>query len=147
MDTSWQLVTKDSTSDVKELIPEFFFLPEFLTNKNGIGFQFKILCLSMGSNSDIIVTSILFPYISLLLLLGFDFGVRQSGIRVNEVLLPPWCKQNPRLFILIHRQALESEAVTKNIHNWIDLVFGYKQTGEAAMNAINVFHPAVSKFL
>ncbi|GIX83957.1 lysosomal-trafficking regulator [Caerostris extrusa] len=73
---------------------------------------------------------------------GFDLGVRQSGIRVNDVLLPPWCKQNPRLFILIHRQALESETVTKNIHNWIDLVFGYKQTGEAAIKAINVFHPA-----
>ncbi|XP_055949206.1 lysosomal-trafficking regulator-like isoform X3 [Argiope bruennichi] len=107
VDTSWQLVTKDSTSDVKELIPEFFFLPEFLSNQN-----------------------------------GFDFGVRQSGIRVNDVLLPPWCKQNPRLFILIHRQALESETVTKNLHNWIDLVFGYKQTGEAAIKAINVFHPA-----
>ncbi|CAL1269910.1 unnamed protein product [Larinioides sclopetarius] len=109
VDTSWKLVTKDSTSDVKELIPEFFFLPEFLTNQN-----------------------------------GFDFGVRQSGIRVNDVLLPPWCKQNPRLFILIHRQALESETVIKNIHNWIDLIFGYKQTGEAAMKAINVFHPANS---
>ncbi|GIY61707.1 lysosomal-trafficking regulator [Caerostris darwini] len=107
IDTSWQLVTKDSTSDVKELIPEFFFLSEFLCNQN-----------------------------------GFDLGVRQSGIRVNDVLLPPWCKQNPRLFILIHRQALESETVTKNIHNWIDLVFGYKQTGEAAIKAINVFHPA-----
>ncbi|XP_071033257.1 lysosomal-trafficking regulator, partial [Parasteatoda tepidariorum] len=107
IETSWQLVTKDSTSDVKELIPEFFFLPEFLCNKN-----------------------------------DFDFGVRQSGIRVNDVLLPPWCKQNPRLFVLIHRQVLESENVTRSIHNWIDLVFGCKQTGEAAFSAINVFHPA-----
>ncbi|KFM67637.1 Lysosomal-trafficking regulator, partial [Stegodyphus mimosarum] len=107
IESSWQLVTKDTTSDVKEIIPEFFFLPEFLCNQN-----------------------------------GFDFGVRQSGIRVNDVLLPPWCKQNPRLFILIHRQALESETVKNSINNWIDLVFGYKQTGEAAINAINVFHPA-----
>lgn len=77
-------------------------------------------------------------------IVGFDFGITQSGIRVNDVILPPWCKQNARLFILVHRQALESETVTNNLHNWIDLIFGYKQTGEAAINAVNVFHPSVS---
>lgn len=79
--------------------------------------------------------------------LGFDFGVTQAGIRVNDVILPPWCKQDARLFILIHRQALESEIVSNNLHGWIDLIFGCKQTGEAAINAINVFHPSVSNIL
>ena len=36
--------------------------------------------------------------------LGFDFGVRQNGSRVMHVELPPWAKNNRRLFILIHRQ-------------------------------------------
>lgn len=73
----------------------------------------------------------------------FNFGCRQSGERVEDVSLPPWCLKDPRLFVLIHRQALESELVRNNLHHWIDLIFGYKQTGEAAVEAINVFHPAV----
>ena len=36
---------------------------------------------------------------------------------------------------------MESEFVSKNINNWIDLIFGYKQTGEAAEKANNVFLP------
>lgn len=78
------------------------------------------------------------------MLLGFDFGVRQNGDRVNHVNLPPWARNDPRLFILIHRQALESDQVSQTICHWIDLVFGYKQKGKASVQAINVFHPAVS---
>ena len=56
--------------------------------------------------------------------------------------LPPWARNNPRLFVKIHRQALESDFVREHISRWIDLVFGYKQSGKAAVEAINVFHPA-----
>ena len=35
METSWRLASLESSTDVKELIPEFFFLPEFLVNKEG----------------------------------------------------------------------------------------------------------------
>ncbi|XP_059501535.1 lysosomal-trafficking regulator isoform X2 [Stegostoma tigrinum] len=107
MNTTWRLSSYESMTDVKELIPEFFYLPEFLVNRE-----------------------------------GFDFGMRQNGERVNHVNLPPWARNDPRLYILIHRQALESDHVSQTICNWIDLVFGNKQKGRAAVQAINVFHPA-----
>uniref|UniRef100_A0A8K9V7C1 Lysosomal trafficking regulator n=1 Tax=Oncorhynchus mykiss TaxID=8022 RepID=A0A8K9V7C1_ONCMY len=107
MNTTWRLSSFESMTDVKELIPEFFYLPEFLVNRE-----------------------------------GFDFGVRQNSERVNHVNLPPWARNDPRLFILIHRQALESDQVSQTLCQWIDLVFGLKQKGKAAVHAINVFHPA-----
>lgn len=33
--TTWRLTSSDSTTDVKEMIPEFFVLPEFLVNHEG----------------------------------------------------------------------------------------------------------------
>ncbi|XP_071834039.1 lysosomal-trafficking regulator-like isoform X3 [Apostichopus japonicus] len=107
VNTSWKLSSFQSTSDVKELISEFFFTPEFLINSE-----------------------------------GFNYGKKQNGEKVNDVVLPRWARDNPHLFIEIHKQALESPHVSQHLHAWIDLVFGYKQTGHAAVDAISVYHPA-----
>lgn len=37
-------------------------------------------------------------------------------------------------------QALECDYVSGHLHEWIDLIFGYKQTGEEALRAHNIFH-------
>lgn len=94
-----------NTSDVKELIPEFFYLPDFLVNSN-----------------------------------SYHFGVKQDGEPLCDVVLPPWAKGSPEEFINKNREALESEYVSSNLHNWIDLVFGYKQRGKHAVEAANVFY-------
>jgi len=104
---AWRSASRDNGSDVRELIPEFFYLPDFLTNIN-----------------------------------GYNFGVRQGdGGQVNHVILPPWAKGDPKIFIAKHREALESPYVSQNLHHWIDLIFGYKQRGELAVENLNVFHP------
>ncbi|KAG9335568.1 hypothetical protein JZ751_004472 [Albula glossodonta] len=101
---TWQTLM-DNPNDVKELIPEFFYFPEFLENGN-----------------------------------GFDLGRLQiSKERVNDVILPKWAK-SPEDFIYKHRKALESEYVSAHLHEWIDLIFGYKQRGPAAVEALNVFY-------
>jgi len=101
---SWKSASRDNFQDVRELIPEFFYLPEFLENGN-----------------------------------SFDLGVKQDGTSVHDVVLPPWAKGDPRRFVRINRQALESEHVSRNLHKWIDLVFGYKQRGREAVKSLNTF--------
>jgi hypothetical protein len=43
----------------------------------------------------------------------------------------------PKDFIRKSREALECPYVSDNIHDWIDLIFGYKQQGEEAWKANN----------
>jgi hypothetical protein len=70
-----------SQSDVKELIPEWFTLPEMFVNTN-----------------------------------RFDLGTTQSKLKVDDVRLPPWAKGSAHEFVRLHRLALESEYVSKNLH-------------------------------
>ncbi|KAI8127767.1 Neurobeachin [Lucilia cuprina] len=100
---SWKNCQRD-TSDVKELIPEWYFLPEMFYNSS-----------------------------------SYRLGHREDGTMVNDVELPPWAK-TPEEFVRINRMALESEFVSCQLHQWIDLIFGYKQRGPEAVRATNVFY-------
>ncbi len=71
---------------------------------------------------------------------SLPLGMLQDGSgKVHDVRLPPWASGSPHKFIRLHRMALESGAVSRHLDEWIDLVFGYKQRGEAALKSDNLF--------
>lgn len=70
---------------------------------------------------------------------GLQLGATQNGDRVDDVKLPPWAR-SARDFIKKNRKALESEMCTRMLPQWIDLIFGCKSRGDAAMEANNMFH-------
>ncbi|XP_066576218.1 protein FAN isoform X2 [Amia ocellicauda] len=72
--------------------------------------------------------------------LKLQLGTRQGGKTVGDVLLPQWAKDADD-FLEKCQKALESQYVSEHLHEWIDLIFGYKQRGSEAIAAHNVFHP------
>jgi hypothetical protein len=92
-----------NTSDVKELIPEFYYLPEFLHNSN-----------------------------------GYFLGIKQDSEPIGDVILPTWAKGSAEIFVQKNREALESEYVSEHLHEWIDLIFGYKQRGRPAVEVSDI---------
>lgn len=46
-------------------------------------------------------------------------------------------QNSPEIFIQLNREALESEYVSDHLHEWIDLIFGYKQRGRPAIEVSN----------
>eukprot|EP01112_Ceratiomyxa_fruticulosa_P018129 TRINITY_DN5758_c0_g1_i1.p1 TRINITY_DN5758_c0_g1~~TRINITY_DN5758_c0_g1_i1.p1 ORF type:complete len:946 (+),score=197.65 TRINITY_DN5758_c0_g1_i1:1578-4415(+) len=84
-------------------------------------------------------TDVPFPGEFLINTEGLDLGTKQNGVRLNDVALPNWASSS-RDFVLKMREALECERVSEMLNNWIDLIFGYRQRGEEAVKAANVFY-------
>ncbi|KZV35014.1 putative inactive serine/threonine-protein kinase lvsG [Dorcoceras hygrometricum] len=57
-----------------------------------------------------------------------------------DLAVPSWAG-SPEEFIKLHRDALENTCVSRQIHNWIDITFGFKMRGAAAIDAKNVMLP------
>lgn len=91
-------------SDVRELTPEHYYMPELFLNKNQV-----------------------------------NFGTRQNGQKVNDVILPSWARNDPYKFVMYLREAFESPYVSQSLHLWIDYIFGYKQRDQDAVNSLNTF--------
>lgn len=51
-----------------------------------------------------------------------DFGTTQAGVKVDNVVLPPWAK-NSHDFIRINREALECDYVSQHLHgNYVKIL-------------------------
>ncbi|KHN02757.1 Putative inactive serine/threonine-protein kinase lvsG [Glycine soja] len=57
-----------------------------------------------------------------------------------DLAVPSWAESHED-FIKLHRDALESNRVSFQLHHWIDITFGYKISGQAAIAAKNVMLP------
>lgn len=97
---------------------------------------------------------------------NLDLGKKQNGKSICDVDLPPWASGKESLwrspcsatarrvqpfivrfvsvvlpdssdFLQKHKAALESPFVSEHLHEWIDLVFGFKQRGTEAVAAHN----------
>ena len=93
--------------DLRELIPEFYSLPEVFLNCN------KLKLAEEKQNID------------------------GELLNINDVFLPPWCENNPSIFVSKMRNFMENN--TENINKWIDLIFGFNQRGENAQINNNIF--------
>jgi hypothetical protein len=104
IENAWLSASQDNLQDVRELIPEFYYLPDFLQNINHL-----------------------------------NLGITQRDEMIHHVQLPPWAHSDPKEFIRVHRMALECKYISEHLHSWIDLIFGIKQLGQAAIDSMNVF--------
>ena len=100
-------------TDVRELIPEFFYLPEMFLNINH---------LNMGSVNEI------------------DEHTNQKvSYKIHNVLLPKWANNDAYKFVSIMKEILDSDKI--NICPWIELIFGLGQSGKKARRSKNLFLP------
>jgi len=65
------------------------------------------------------------------------FTSLHKDIGMVDISFPPWC-DTAEDFITYHHSLLESDHVSRQLHLWIDLNFGYCLDGQAAVENKNV---------
>ena len=96
-------------SDVRELVPEFFYLPEIFYNLNK---------LNLGNIKN---------------------RKNKTETQVNDVKMPEWANNDAYIFVSKHRKLLESPELSEKINKWFNIIFGNKQNGDAAKEIGNLF--------
>ena len=96
-------------SDIRELVPELFALPEMFYNLNK---------LNLGSIKN---------------------KVTNEVTPVNNIQIPKWANSDGYIFIHKHRMLLESPEINEKINEWFNIIFGSKQNGKEAKKIGNLF--------
>ncbi|KAK8890626.1 hypothetical protein M9Y10_035407 [Tritrichomonas musculus] len=97
---AYQSAAVANQSDLKELVPELYSVPEAFVNISNLDF---------------------------------------SGTEIKEnVVLPEWSNKSPYKYVDVMRKRLEN---CEKLNEWIDLIFGFKETGDAALQSKNLFLP------
>ena len=105
-------------SDLRELIPELFCLPEMLLNNNDFNLG------EIKDNSE-----------------NTEETSKKGKLKeIQEVVTPKWCDNNPYNFIKKHREVLESYEVSNNLNKWLNLIFGSKQKGAEGNKIKNLYN-------
>ena len=125
-------------SDIREIIPEFFTIPELFLNINNLDLgkveiqseeitekESENIKTKIKNNENVII----------------ELDKKTKLKQVEDVELPTWCKNNPYLFAEKFRILFENNNL--NINPWIDITFGYMQRGQKAQDIGNVFSPYV----
>ena len=117
MKTSFEC-SSTQKSDLRELIPELFCLPEILLNNNDFNLG------EIKDNSENNVSN------------SKDVKFK----KIEEVETPKWCENNAYYFVKKHRELLESYEISINLNEWINLIFGSKQKGSIANKIKNLYN-------
>ena len=96
-------------ADLRELIPELFFLPEIFYNLN---------LLNLGSIRN---------------------KQKNIEVPVNNIEMPKWANNDGYIFVNKHRMLLESSEINEKINEWFNIIFGNKQSGKEAKKIGNLF--------
>ena len=100
---AWVSGTTDST-DNKELIPEFYYLPEMFVNHNKYSYGAKF-------PDDDVLEWVKNAYVK---------------VRVDQVLMPRWARSEHH-YVKTNALALESRQASLGLDQWVDLIFGERQ--------------------
>ena len=108
-------------NDIREIIPQFFYLPEMFVNINELNFG-KIKNPNLDKNKKV-----------------FEHDNTNLYNEINDCLIPYYAKNNPYIFVVVYRKLLENKKI--NIEDWINLIFGEFSYGKKAQDKGNIFIP------